>query len=205
MSGQQKTLDRISHKQLLASVVGTQLFFLTAAFLLGSFLFKNDPILIGIADLSPSIILIGLTAGLLIVLADIWLMKTLPGHYYDDGGINEKLFSNASTAQLFWLAVIVALSEELLFRGIIQTNTNWFFASLLFAIVHFRYLNHWYLTLNIVILSLIIGGIYEWTNNIWSTICLHFIVNLFLGLYIQQSAKHKKRKEGELHETRSLS
>ncbi|MGD7045463.1 CPBP family intramembrane glutamic endopeptidase [Jeotgalibacillus proteolyticus] len=205
MSGQQKTLDRITHKQLLNSVVGTQLFFLTAAFLLGTFLFKMDHIFTGIGALSPSIILIGLAAGLIIVFIDIWLMKLLPRRYYDDGGINEKLFSNASIAQLLWLAMIVALSEELLFRGIIQTNTNWFFASVLFAIVHFRYLNHWYLTLNIVILSFIIGGIYEWTNNIWSTICLHFIVNLLLGLYIQQSAKHKKRKEGELHETRSLS
>ncbi|KIL48095.1 CPBP family intramembrane glutamic endopeptidase [Jeotgalibacillus campisalis] len=203
--GGQKTIDRITHQQLITSVVGTQIFFLAASLFLGFLLFESFHLFTGLFAISSTMIGVGVAAGLMIVFLDIWLMKLLPSRYYDDGGINEKLFSNASIAQLLWLAMIVALAEELLFRGVIQTNTSWMLASLLFAIVHFRYLNHWYLTLNIVILSFIIGGIYEWTNSLWSTISLHFIVNLLLGLYIQQKSKHKKRKEGELHETRSLS
>jgi membrane protease YdiL (CAAX protease family) len=137
------------------------------------------------------ILSIGLTAGIIVVFIDFLLMKWLPEDYYDDGGLNKRIFRNQNVFQILIIALFVSFSEEMLFRGIIQTKIGLIWASLLFAIIHYRYLFNWFLFLNVVLLSFLMGVIYEVTNNLAVTIVMHFIIDLLLGFQI----RWKKTKE----------
>jgi membrane protease YdiL (CAAX protease family) len=174
-------------KELLNSLYLTQIMILIISFILGMFLFDDleEFINLFIWDL-PQIILWGGIFGVAVVLLDLLLMKLLPSHFYDDGGLNERIFRNRSIFQIAFIAAIVAVPEELLFRGIIQTHFGLIPASLIFALVHYRYLFNGYLFLNVIGLSFLIGYIYLQTNNILVTIFMHFLIDFLLGCHIKQ-------------------
>jgi uncharacterized protein len=180
-------INRATDKELQNSLYLTQVMILIISFILGMFLFDDlaEFIALFIWDL-PQIILWGGIAGVVVVLLDLLLMKLLPSHYYDDGGLNERIFRNRSISQIAFIAAIVAVPEELLFRGMIQTHFGLISASIIFAIVHYRYLFNWYLLLNVIGLSFFIGYVYLQTNNILVTIFMHFLIDFLLGCHIKQ-------------------
>ena len=180
-------INRATDKELQNSLYLTQVMILIISFILGMFLFDDlaEFIALFIWDL-PQIILWGGIAGVAVVLLDLILMKLLPSHYYDDGGLNERIFRNRSISQIAFIAAIVAVPEELLFRGMIQTHFGLIAASIIFAIVHYRYLFNWYLFLNVIGLSFFIGYVYLQTNNILVTIFMHFLIDFLLGCHIKQ-------------------
>ena len=137
---------------------------------------------------------IGFTAGLLVVGFDLLMTKLLPSHFYDDGGINERIFLKRHPFHILFLAVLIGVSEELLFRGILQNSWGWFWASLIFALIHLRYLSHWYLILNITVLSFFIGYVYILSDNLMAPIVLHITVDFLLGLFLK--VQKKREKEG---------
>ncbi|MFK4997731.1 hypothetical protein ACI2OX_10440 [Bacillus sp. N9] len=59
-------------------------------------------------------IFIGIVSGLTVAVIDLILWKILPNKYYDDGGINEKLFQNMPVWKIALIALLVACSEEIL-------------------------------------------------------------------------------------------
>lgn len=136
----------------------------------------------------PSIA-IGILSGLVIVMLDIIGMRVLPPSYYNDGGVNIRIFSSLSPAHIVVITLIIAFSEEVLFRGVLQTHFGLIVTSLIFALVHYRYLFQWFLFLNVVLLSFFIGWIYELTGNLLATIIMHFIIDCLLGLYIYISQR----------------
>ena len=180
-------INRATDKELQNSLYLTQVMILIISFIFGMFLFDDlaEFIALFIWDL-PQIILWGGIAGVAVVLVDLLLMKLLPSHYYDDGGLNKRIFRNRSISQIAFIAVIVAIPEELLFRGMIQTHFGLISASIIFAIVHYRYLFNWYLFLNVIGLSFFIGYVYLQTNNILVTIFMHFLIDFLLGCHIKQ-------------------
>lgn len=180
-------INRATDKELQNSLYLTQVMILIISFILGMFLFDDlaEFIDLFIWDLQQ-IILWGGIAGVGVVLLDLILMKLLPSHYYDDGGLNERIFRNRSISQIAFIAAIVAVPEELLFRGMIQTHFGLISASIIFAIVHYRYLFNWYLFLNVIGLSFFIGYVYLQTNNILVTIFMHFLIDFLLGCHIKQ-------------------
>ena len=180
-------INRATDKELQNSLYLTQVMILIISFILGMFLFDDlaEFIDLFIWDLQQ-IILWGGIAGVAVVLLDLILMKLLPSHYYDDGGLNERIFRNRSISQIAFIAAIVAVPEELLFRGMIQTHFGLISASIIFAIVHYRYLFNWYLLLNVIGLSFFIGYVYLQTNNILVTIFMHFLIDFLLGCHIKQ-------------------
>jgi uncharacterized protein len=180
-------INSATDKELRNSLYLTQVMILIISFILGMFLFDDlaEFIALFIWDL-PQIILWGGIAGVAVVLLDLLLMKLLPSHYYDDGGLNERIFRNRSISQIAIIAAIVAVPEELLFRGMIQTHFGLVSASIIFAIVHYRYLFNWYLFLNVIGLSFFIGYVYLQTNNILVTIFMHFLIDFLLGCHIKQ-------------------
>ena len=107
--------------------------------------------------------------------------------HFDDGGINEKLFRNQSVGSIFFIALTVAICEELLFRGVIQTTFGYLFASSLFVVLHTRYLKKPVLLGLLIVTSFLIGFIFEVTSNLLVTITFHFVVDFVLGLYIKFS------------------
>ncbi|PPA71288.1 CPBP family intramembrane glutamic endopeptidase [Jeotgalibacillus proteolyticus] len=190
MRNQEEAIRQMTGYQLYRYAILTQIFLLLASIIGGIFAFNAISQFFDLFNFNLTYIVAGIMLGILIAAADLALMNHLKESYYDDGGVNEKIFSSLTPVKIVWFSLIVAISEELFFRGIIQTNTNLWVASLLFAAVHVRYLRHWYLALNILILSFIIGGVYEWTASLWTVISLHFTVNTMLGLYVYRKSKH---------------
>ncbi|OIK15540.1 hypothetical protein BIV60_09285 [Bacillus sp. MUM 116] len=187
----------LSDRELLFHLYMTQMILLSISIILGFILFDHFSFLNHFRLNDIMIVKIGLPAGVLVVLVDIALMKWLPSSYYDDGGLNERIFNNKNMLQILWIAALVAFCEELLFRGIIQTKVGLIFASVIFAVIHYRYLFNWYLFFNIVLLSFFIGFIYEWTNNFAVTTVMHFVIDFLLGMYIKMKHKQIDKWEGD--------
>lgn len=179
-------IKKLSHEQLLQALFQSQLLFFIISICV-SFLFFDhifDWFHLFTLDLKE-VLLYGVIPGFIIVLFNLTLKFIIPEKYLDDGGLNEKLFKNSSIGQIFLIAVIVSISEELLFRGLIQTVFGYFIASTTFAIVHVRYLKKPVLLISIILVSFYLGYLYLVTENLLVTICAHFIVDFILGLFIR--------------------
>ncbi|MGG3998305.1 CPBP family intramembrane glutamic endopeptidase [Anoxybacillus kestanbolensis] len=135
------------------------------------------------------ILLYGSGCAALVLFVDFLLIQYAPEQWYDDGGINERLFRSRSVPHIFIMTMVIAFCEELLFRGVIQTHVGLFFASIIFALLHIRYWRKWLLLLSVVSLSFWIGLIYEWTSNLWVTIFAHFLIDFILALHIRYRTK----------------
>lgn len=131
------------------------------------------------------ILIYGVATALVLIIIEIILDNTVPKSWLDDGGINEKVFKNQSIANIFIISLVVAISEEFLFRGVIQVTFGYVFASSLFVVVHIRYLKKPVLLLFIIITSFLIGYIFEVTQNLLVPIIFHFLVDFLLGMYIK--------------------
>ncbi|MBY7143469.1 CPBP family intramembrane metalloprotease [Virgibacillus sp. NKC19-3] len=183
---QSEIIKMMSDKELKKQLLLSQFIFLFIGLILSIFLFRNisEWLLYFDWDLNE-MLYYGVIPGLIIVLVDVWLMVVLPKHYYDDGGINERVFKNQSIAYIFILSLIVAISEEILFRGVIQTTFGYVFTSVLFALVHFRYLKKPVLLISVLFVSFYIGYMFEITGNLLVTIVAHFTVDFLSGLLIR--------------------
>lgn len=191
----------LTDRELLFHLYITQIILLVITIVLGILLFDQFSFMKAINFSDMRILLIGVPAGVAVVILDILLMKWLPSSYYDDGGLNKRIFRNRSVLHIAWIAAFVAISEELLFRGVIQTKIGLILGSLIFAIIHYRYLFNWFLFTNIVILSFFIGYMYEWSNNLALTIVMHFTIDFLLGLYIKyRHSIEIDGQEGLFHE-----
>ncbi|MED1204908.1 CPBP family intramembrane glutamic endopeptidase [Heyndrickxia acidicola] len=183
---QSEIIQQLTDRELNFHLIYTQFALLTISVISGIFLFKDLSTFFELIRFDSSIYSMGISSGAAVVLLDMLLMKWVPGHYYHDGGINERIFKRRSFSGIFFLTLLIAFSEEILFRGIIQTHFGWIAASLIFAIVHIRYWGHWFLIVNILILSFWIGGIYEYSHhNLLTVIVMHFVIDFFSGLLIK--------------------
>ncbi|MFF2448756.1 CPBP family intramembrane glutamic endopeptidase [Neobacillus sp. NPDC058068] len=189
-------ITNLTDKELLFHLYMTQIILLAISIILGFLLFDHFFYLSKIYLKDIHIAIIGIPAGVAVVIIDIVLMKLLPASFYDDGGLNERIFRKRSFIHIMVIAGFVAFSEELLFRGIIQTKVGLILASIIFAIIHYRYLFNWFLFLNIILLSFIIGVIYEWTDNLAVTIVMHFVIDFLLGIYIKLRRRKMTDEQG---------
>ncbi len=187
---QSEIIKDISDKELSFHLYLTQVILLVISTIIGIFIIKDWTSFLNQFQFTPSIFTVGLCSGFVVVLLDLLLMRVVPKRYYDDGGVNERIFKNRSVPSIVLLSAMIAVSEELLFRGILQYHFGIIIASIIFAIIHFRYWAHWFLIINVMVLSFVIGAIYHWTENIWVTIMMHFIIDCFLGIYIKYTQKN---------------
>lgn len=191
-------IKEISTKQLLFHLYLTQIILLTISFILGIILFDSLSEFLNLFKWNDyRILVIGGVAGLAVVMLDLILMRILPSSYYDDGGLNERIFRDQNIVHIAFIAAVVAFCEELLFRGIIQTHAGLVVSSIIFAIVHYRYLFNWFLFLNIIILSFFIGYLFLLTGNLLVTIFMHFIIDFLLGILIKN---RNNEQEGMFNE-----
>lgn len=182
-------IREMSDKEVLNALYLTQFLLLFLSLIGSIFLFESMEDFYSLFDWSLTEIAVAGGAGLLVVVIDLYLMNKLPAKYYDDGGINERLFAGRSTAEIFLIALLVAVAEEVFFRGIMQTAFGFIPASVVFAIIHVRYLAQWYLTVNVILLSFGIGWLFEWTGNLAAVIAMHFTIDFLLGLAIRRQQK----------------
>jgi membrane protease YdiL (CAAX protease family) len=93
------------------------------------------------------------------------------------------------------LTALIAISEEILFRGVLQTHFGIWVASLIFAILHFRYLSKWLLFTMVVSISFLLGIVYDLTETLYTTIIAHFLIDLVFAIQIRlQFVKGVKRE-----------
>ncbi|MBC5637097.1 CPBP family intramembrane metalloprotease [Ornithinibacillus sp. BX22] len=183
---QAELADQLTNEQLRRVVVYSQGLFLFISIVLSFFLFDSlaDWITLFTFNMSE-MVYFGIMPGIIIVLMDLVLISILPSNYYDDGGINKRIFTNLSVPRIFVLTLFIAVSEEMLFRGVIQTTFGYLTASIIFALVHVRYLRKPVLLLSVLLISLFIGYMYEVTNNLLVSITTHFVIDFLLGLIIR--------------------
>ncbi|MBM4762155.1 type II CAAX endopeptidase family protein [Bacillus sp. B15-48] len=176
----------LTDRELLFHLFLTQIILLTIAFVLGIILFENLFDLVSLFEWTdPYVWQIGVLVGIAIVIIDVVLMRFLPKSLYDDGGLNERIFRNKNIIHIAIISAVVAFSEEILFRGVIQTHFGIVISSIIFALVHYRYLFNWFLFLNIIFVSFIIGYIFLVTENLAVTVAMHFTIDFLLGVFIR--------------------
>lgn len=188
-------IKELTDKELLFHLYATQVLLLGISLVLGMILFDHFSFFYRIRLDDFNMIKVGVTAGVIVVAIDLILMKVLPESFYDDGGLNERIFQNKSILHIALIALIVAFSEELLFRGIIQAKFGLITASILFALVHYRYLFNWFLFADIVLLSFSIGVIFMLTDNLAVTIVMHFTIDFLLGVYMKWKSRKKEDEQ----------
>jgi uncharacterized protein len=197
MRRQSEQIRMMGDREVLIHLYFTQLLLIVVSAIIGFFLF----------DLSTfrkiwhfdvvTVLKYGGGSAMIILAIDFLLMRYLPEHWYDDGGINEKIFQNRSIPHIFFLCLLIAFSEELLFRGVIQTHFGLFIASIVFALLHVRYLEKWFLFVMVVLLSFFLGYIYQRTNSLWVTIFAHFLIDFILAIDIRlHYVRNMKQEDG---------
>jgi membrane protease YdiL (CAAX protease family) len=96
---------------------------------------------------------------------------------------------------LFMIALIPAIGEEFLFRGVLQRIFGeWFrnphlaiwLAAILFSLAHYQFLGF----IPRIILGALFGYIFWWTGNIWLPVIAHFVNNtagvVYYYLFLQE-------------------
>lgn len=178
-------IKQLTPKQLRQSVYYSQLLFLVISILLTFIFFRQSINWFNLFVFNyRDIIVFGLFAGIIVVMIELSMYKYLPKHLFDDGGINEKVFKHATIVDVFMIAFVVAICEEILFRGVLQSAFGYIIASTLFVLMHYRYLKKIVLFTVLVAISFFIGYLFELTNNLLVTMMFHFTVDFLLGLYI---------------------
>ncbi|MFI2855592.1 lysostaphin resistance A-like protein [Paenibacillus sp. JSM ZJ436] len=175
---------QLTDRLLLINLYLTQGLTLVAALVWILFQHRNP---IQLLELSGSWNVIYWGAGLAIVLlsADLLISRVLPESSMDDGGINELLFKGRPVWHIVVIALVVSICEELLFRGAIQFAIGPYWTSILFALIHVRYLRHWFPTGWVFLSSYGLGYIYIQTGSLWAPIVCHFLIDLISGLAIR--------------------
>ncbi|RXJ03903.1 CPBP family intramembrane metalloprotease [Anaerobacillus alkaliphilus] len=190
---QSELIKKMTDKEILVNLYITQLFMVLLAFILAWFMFESWSDLFQLFKWDPfSIFILGGGSALIIILFELILEKVLPKGMLDDGGINERVFQNRSVAHIFLLSIFIAFSEELLFRGVLQTHFGIISASVLFAIIHVRYLNKIVLFTITVGLSFYLGWLYMITENLLVPIFTHFTIDFVLGCILSCRKKENR-------------
>lgn len=183
---QSDIIKQLSDRELTQQLILSQLLIATTAFILSFFLFGS------LSDWfhyfkwdTHDFFVYGFIPATVIVAFDLIIIRVFPKKHYDDGGINERIFKNRSVLYIGTISLFVAVAEELLFRGAIQTTFGYFIASLVFALIHIRYLRKPVLLASVLLTSFFIGYLFEITENLNVTITTHFFVDFLLGLFIR--------------------
>jgi uncharacterized protein len=182
-------IDEFTPKQLLLNVYLTQGIFIFLAIAIGFFFHVSFPWKVGFAT-SPAYLISAFATGIIMPLISINLERLLPDKYFDDGGINEKIFSSLSYGHIFVLTVLIAFSEEWLFRGVLQPLLGFGLTSIIFSLLHVRYIKKPFLFGMVTLLSFWLGYLYVWTDNVWVPFAAHFLIDFISGCWIANM--HKK-------------
>ncbi|MFC0271567.1 lysostaphin resistance A-like protein [Metabacillus herbersteinensis] len=183
---QNELIKMLSDKQIISQLYLTQMLLLTLAIILSMILVDGIEEFFQIWRLNDlTFLTYGSIIAIIVIGFDFLIMKFVPKEFYDDGGINERIFEKRSIIHIVFLTALIAATEEFLFRGVLQTHFGLWIASIIFALLHFRYLTKWLLFTMVVAVSFLLGIFYEWTDSLYTTIFAHFIIDLVFALQIR--------------------
>jgi membrane protease YdiL (CAAX protease family) len=121
----------------------------------------------------------------IVMVINVIITRWVPEDVSDDGGINDKIFRFLPLMHIAFLSLVVAVCEELLFRGALQYWMGPYWTSIVFALLHFRYLQHWLMTGLVFSISYGLGWIMLNTGTIWTPIIAHFLLDFIMGTIIR--------------------
>ncbi|GIO42874.1 CPBP family intramembrane glutamic endopeptidase [Paenibacillus apis] len=181
---QQVDPGQLSEKMLLVNLYLTQGLTLIIGLIILLFQKRNPFTLLQFPE---QIHFLGWAFGLagIMFLADLLISRLVPEDAMDDGGINELLFKSRPIWHIAVISIVVAICEELLFRGAIQHGLGPYWTSILFAVIHIRYLRHWIPTGWVFVSSYGLGYIYLQSGTLWAPIVCHFLIDFISGLVIR--------------------
>jgi membrane protease YdiL (CAAX protease family) len=181
-----KTLDihEISDRTLLINLYITQILTVVLGVII-LFFQKNNIIYYLQASNLATILIWGIGYAGVFLGVNMILSRFVPEEVSDDGGVNEKLFGNRPLWHILVISIIVAICEEVLFRGAIQHAFGPYWTSILFAAIHIRYLQHWIMTALVFGVSYGLGWIYIQTGSLWTPIVAHLVIDFVMGCIIR--------------------
>lgn len=135
-------------------------------------------------------VVLGTAVAALVLAADGLLSRLAPGMMKDESGIDEKLFAGRPLAHVAFICLVVAVCEELLFRGALQPLIGNYWTSVVFAAVHFRYLRHWLPTLTLFAVSFALGWAFDRTGTLIAPVTAHFLIDLVNGSMLRRKSTH---------------
>jgi membrane protease YdiL (CAAX protease family) len=138
-----------------------------------------------------TILIWGVLFAIAVLGVDLLISRWVPKGVSDDGGVNEMIFGKRALWHIILISFVVAVCEEVLFRGAIQHAWGPYWTSILFAAIHIRYLQHWLMTGMVFCISYGLGWIYMHTGTLWTPIAAHFIIDLTMGCILRYSKEEE--------------
>lgn len=178
------TVDELDDRMLLINLYMTQALTLIIGLIWVLFQ-RQNPIKLLYLPKELSVVWWGLGLAVAVIVVDLLISKWVPEEAADDGGVNDRIFKNRPIWHIIVLSFIVAVCEEMLFRGAVQHSFGPYWTSIIFATIHVRYLKHWIPTALVFSISYGLGWIYIHTGSLWAPILAHFVIDLIMGLIIR--------------------
>ncbi|MEH6978650.1 CPBP family intramembrane glutamic endopeptidase [Bacillus pseudomycoides] len=187
MNIQRRSIEDIGPKEIRLNLYITQLIIIGVGCASACILFPNRDEFYDMWKWEPvSILIIGSGVAGGVILFDYIAMQVFPESWFDDGGINERMLQGISVIQLLVITFVIGFAEEFLFRGVLQTHFGLVIASLIFAVLHIRYVMKPFLFCFVCIISFVFGYVFQWTGNLFITIFAHFLVDFIMGLQLRK-------------------
>lgn len=126
-----------------------------------------------------------------IVLINCLIDRFLPSKWVEEDEVNEKIFLHISVFQTLLLCLLIGISEEWLFRGVLQLAIGNLFTSALFTLLHIRYLRKPVLMLFVFMTSYMLGLLFEASGSLLTTIFAHITIDFILALLLRRESSRK--------------
>ncbi|RJX38407.1 CPBP family intramembrane metalloprotease [Paenibacillus pinisoli] len=177
-------IDEIDDRMLLINLYATQAFTLIIGIIWILFQRQN---LLQVLAIPKQWEFLAWGAGLAaaVIAVDLLISRWVPDEATDDGGVNDRIFRSRPVWHIALISFVVAVCEELLFRGAIQHAIGPYWTSIVFAAIHVRYLRHWIPTGLVFSISYGLGWIYIQSGTLWAPIVAHFVIDFIMGLIIR--------------------
>jgi membrane protease YdiL (CAAX protease family) len=124
-------------------------------------------------------VILGVSIGLLVVA----LSQQISIHFKWAQTMNEEfadIFRGISLWEITGLAVMSSVTEEVLFRGMLQEHLGLLLCSLVFGLLHVPMKrSHWPWTAAAILMGGVFGGLYEWRHALTAPLIAHFTINYF--------------------------
>jgi len=131
------------------------------------------------------VLVLGMGSGVILALVELAIDRLVPEAWFDDGGINRRIFKAFSSMHIILAMWVVAVIEEFLFRGILQNKFGLLIASLIFGFVHFRYIKKPLMMAVALGLGFYLGWLYLYTQSLLPPIAAHFFIDVILGFVLK--------------------
>lgn len=132
---------------------------------------------------TKALLVVFIGSSLLILLQIIFHKFLTSDKLFDD--LNVVIMEKFNLKELFFIFLGGSITEEFLFRGILQPELGILVTSILFVIIHFRYYKKFYILAEVFLMGIILGFAYAITSLLWVPIVCHFFVNYSTALLIK--------------------